>query len=379
MQGIDVASVQHAGGAINWSQVATDKYKFVFIKSTEGSYYANPYYGSDAVAAKAAGLIVAPYAFAIPNYTGGAFQADYALDHSGYAADGHTLPPIIDLENDPYDQPVKNGGDGTNECYGLSQAQMVAWISAFAAETHRRTGESPAIYTTAAWWKTCTGDSTAFAADPLWVASLSTSPAMPSAWGGWTYWQYTDQAKVPGITGKTDASYLSASVLELAKPAAQSYQPGAAVSTTASSLDGGQPVSYTAAWPAGRPLDQPLDQPVGRCHQRNADRHPGHVPLIDHGGSNGRPHRERELPVVRPRPGQHRQCERADRVGRLSGQADNSGRRAARLHAAVRRHGPAAWPVDELVRPDLRVGLGQRALHAKRAGNRQLGDLAGDP
>ena len=105
-----MASVQHAGGAINWSQVATDKYKFVFIKSTEGSYYANPYYGSDAVAAKAAGLIVAPYAFAIPNYTGGAFQADYALDHSGYAADGHTLPPIIDLENDPYDQPVKNGG-----------------------------------------------------------------------------------------------------------------------------------------------------------------------------------------------------------------------------------------------------------------------------
>jgi GH25 family lysozyme M1 (1,4-beta-N-acetylmuramidase) len=246
VQGIDVASIQHDSGSINWGQVYSGGYKFAFIKATEGSYYANPYYGSDAAAAKGAGLIVAPYAFAIPNYTGGALQADYALDYSGYAADSHTLPLIIDLEYDPYDQPVTNGGDGTNECYGLTPAQMVTWISAFAAETLRRTGQSPAIYTTAAWWKTCTGDSTVFASDPLWIASFSTSPPMPSVWSGWTYWQYSDTATVSGISGKTDVSYLSTSALELAKPAAQSYQPGAVVSTTASSLDGGQAVGYTA-------------------------------------------------------------------------------------------------------------------------------------
>ncbi len=247
VQGIDVASIQHDSGSINWGQVYTDGYKFAFIKATEGSYYVNPYYGSDAAAAKAAGLIVAPYAFAIPNYTGGALQADYALDYSSYAPDGHTLPLIIDLENDPYAGLPPPKGDGTSgDCYGLTPAQMVAWISAFAAETHRRTGQSPAIYTTAAWWTTCTGDSTAFTGDPLWIAGYGSSPSMPSAWSGWTYWQYSDQAKVTGITGYTDVSYLSASALELAKPAAQSYQPGAAVSTTASSLDGGQAVTYGA-------------------------------------------------------------------------------------------------------------------------------------
>ncbi len=248
VQGVDVASFQHTNGAtINWSQVAGAGYKFVFIKSTEGAYYTNRYYAGDNAAAEAAGLLVAPYEFAVPNYSGGAFQADYALDHSGYTADGHTLPMIVDLENDPYANLPPPNGDGTSGvCYGLSRAQIVAWISAFAAEIHRRTGQAPAIYTTAAWWKTCTGESRAFAADPLWIASLSKSPAIPSAWAGWTYWQYSASAKVPGISGKTDVSYLSAAALELAEPATASYQTGAAVSLTASSLDGGQAVTYSA-------------------------------------------------------------------------------------------------------------------------------------
>ena len=49
---------------------------------------------------------------------------------------------------------------------------MVAWIAAFVAEADRRTGQLPVIYTHADWWDSCTGDSAAFAADPLWVASF---------------------------------------------------------------------------------------------------------------------------------------------------------------------------------------------------------------
>ncbi len=247
VQGIDVASAQHGNNAsIDWGQVAGAGYKFAFIKSTEGAYYANPYYAADTAGAEAAGLLVAPYHFAIPNYSGGALQADYALDHSGYDADGDTLPLIVDLENDPYTGPPPKG-DGTNECYGLSRPQLVAWISAFAAEAHRRTGRAPVIYTTAAFWQACTGDSTAFAADPLWIASRNSPPTMPAAWASWTYWQYSASATVPGITGSTDVSYLSASALELAEPASQSYRAGASVSLTARSLDAGQPVTYAAS------------------------------------------------------------------------------------------------------------------------------------
>ena len=45
VEGIDVASFQHPNGAaINWTQVAEARYKFAFIKVSEGSYYTNPYY-----------------------------------------------------------------------------------------------------------------------------------------------------------------------------------------------------------------------------------------------------------------------------------------------------------------------------------------------
>src|SRR5580692_6332053 len=37
VEGLDVASFQHAGGSIDWSGVASAGYEFAFIKATEGS------------------------------------------------------------------------------------------------------------------------------------------------------------------------------------------------------------------------------------------------------------------------------------------------------------------------------------------------------
>jgi GH25 family lysozyme M1 (1,4-beta-N-acetylmuramidase) len=258
LQGIDVSSHQHLNGAaINWDDVATDGYKFAFIKVSEGSYYVNPYYASDAAGAQAAGMLVAPSAFAIPNYSGGTLQADYALDHASYAPDGQMLAPILDIEPDPYDSapPV---GDGTNECYGLQPNQMVAWISAFTTEIHRRTGQSPVIYTTSQWWDKCTGKSTAFSSDPLWIASWNVSaPSLPTAWANWTYWQYTSTATGLGISGTFDTSYLSSTALELAAPASQSDQTGRAASLGVRSLYGGTtPPTYSVTGlPTGLQID----------------------------------------------------------------------------------------------------------------------------
>jgi len=264
VQGIDVASFQHPSGAvINWAQVAGAGYKFAFIKATEGSYYVNPYYAGDATGAQNAGLLTAPYAFGIPNYSGGALQADYALDRANYAANGRTLPLILDIEYDPYDQPVSSGGDGTNECYGLSTTQMVAWISAFVTEASRRTGQSPVIYTTADWWNTCTGNSAAFTANPLWVASYASTPTVPTPWAGaWTYWQYTNAAKPPGISSSvtTDANWLSSTALELPAPGNQSDQVGGTPSRQLHALDGGGAITYGAS---GLPTGISIDPSTG--------------------------------------------------------------------------------------------------------------------
>jgi GH25 family lysozyme M1 (1,4-beta-N-acetylmuramidase) len=262
IQGIDVASGQHPNGeAINWGDIASDGYKFAFIKVTEGSYYVNPYYAQDAAGADAAGLFWAPYAFAIPNYSAGALQADYALDNVNHAPDGRMLPLTLDAEFDPY-----AGADGTPKgswCYGLSTAQMVNWLSSFVTEAKRRTGQAPVIYTIADWWNKCTGDSARFSADPLWIAdpNSKTSPTTPTNWTSWSYWQYTSAAHPVGIPEtasiKTDASKLSSSALALAAPGSQSNQTGAAASLQPNTLTGATtPVSYTATGlPGGTSID----------------------------------------------------------------------------------------------------------------------------
>jgi GH25 family lysozyme M1 (1,4-beta-N-acetylmuramidase) len=272
-KGVDVASFQHPGGApINWPRVAAAGYTFAAIKATEGDYYTNPWYGSDVTEAKAAGLYVTGYHFAIPNVSPGAAQARYAVSHGDYAADGHTLPLELDVEYDPY-----VGIDHTNECYGLTPAQMVAWIGAFDDEAQRLTGQIPIIYTTADWWDTCTADSTAFGSGPLWVAAYAAaSPPLPAGRDDWTFWQYASSGTVPGIAaaGHTDVSYFGGGLVTVVDPGSQRSTPGASVSLQLSSLNAatGQALSFTArGLPPGLAVD--AGHQAGRQLPRAGDRH----------------------------------------------------------------------------------------------------------
>jgi lysozyme len=247
-EGVDVASFQHPkttqypnGAPIDWSQVAGAGYTFAAIKATEGNYYTNPFYASDVAAAKAAGLYVAGYQFAIPNVGTATAQADYAVSNGQYAEDGQTLPLALDVEYDPY-----TSTDKTNQCYGLSPAQMVAWISAFDTEAQRAGGRLPIIYTAAGWWSACTGNSTAFGPDPLWVAAYTPAspPALPG-WPGWSFWQYSSVGTVAGImTPKnTDLDYFNDN------PGLQQTTVGDSASVQLRSLSAlaGQTVTYAAA------------------------------------------------------------------------------------------------------------------------------------
>jgi len=242
-RGVDVSSFQHPGGAaINWRSVARAGYRFAFIKATEGTYYVSTNFRADAAAAKAAGLLVAAYHFANPERSSGTAQADFALNHGAYRADGRTLRMILDIEVDPY---------LTKVCYGLSPAKMVSWIAAFMGEVYRRTGMRPVINTQPAWWDKCTGSTHAFVADQLWVQDHKAgarSPALPAGWAGWSYWQYSITGRVPGITGSTDLNRLSPALLAVANPGAQSYQAGRRVRVQVRSANAaaGQALGFTA-------------------------------------------------------------------------------------------------------------------------------------
>jgi GH25 family lysozyme M1 (1,4-beta-N-acetylmuramidase) len=211
VQGTDVSSVN--GSSINWADVAGSE-RFVSVKATEGNYYTDPDYQADVTQAAANGLYVMPYVFANP-YAGngsGTVQADYAWKTIGaaaitpaYKSNALMLPVVVDLEPDPY----VNSETNSNQCYGLSPSAMVSWIKAFIAEAKKDTGKTPVIYTTTSWWNTCTTDSTAFSADPLWIASYGVSvPSIPSAWSNLTFWQYSQSGTVSGISAAADLDSL---------------------------------------------------------------------------------------------------------------------------------------------------------------------------
>lgn len=209
LNGIDVASFQDP---VNWTDVAAAGYRFAAVKVSEGGTYINPGYLTDAAGAVSNGLYVAPYHFANPatdsakTATG---QADYAAANAAkaqsatattYTVGGHYLPIELDLES---------GGSGG--CYGLSQSAMVTWISQFVTEMKARTNYPPIIYTGRGFWQACTGNSTKFGADPLWVAAYSagTPGTLPTSWADWTFWQYTDQGSINGIKSKVDLDYFT--------------------------------------------------------------------------------------------------------------------------------------------------------------------------
>jgi GH25 family lysozyme M1 (1,4-beta-N-acetylmuramidase) len=248
LQGVDVASFQHPNGApIDWRKAAKAGIQFAAVKATEGDYYKNPYALRDLAHAKAAGLAVMAYAFAIPNGNGSSaspvVQANYLVKFLAKA--GGTLPAImLDIEYDPY-----VSTDHTNECYGLSKSAMVTWITRFDAEIRAKTGQDPIIYTPPPWWKTCTGGVASFREVPLWVPdpSSGSSPTLPAGWSHWAFWQYAT-GTVTGITGSTDLDQLNPGRISLLDPGLQRDVAGAPVDLQIAPADPvpGQTLSFSA-------------------------------------------------------------------------------------------------------------------------------------
>jgi GH25 family lysozyme M1 (1,4-beta-N-acetylmuramidase) len=198
--GIDVS---HWQGSINWGSVAGSN-RFVYMKATEGLTYRDPNFNSYYSGSYNAGMIRGAYHFATPNSSSGAAQADYFVSHGGgWSADGHTMPPMLDIEYNPYGA----------TCYGLSTGAMSQWIADFSNRVQALTTRWPVIYTTTNWWNQCTGGNAGFGANnPLFIARYASSVgALPPGWGFYTIWQYSSTGSVPGVSGNCDVDTFNGS------------------------------------------------------------------------------------------------------------------------------------------------------------------------
>jgi GH25 family lysozyme M1 (1,4-beta-N-acetylmuramidase) len=185
--GLDVSGLN---SSVDWSAVVSGGAQFAYVKATEGTGFVNPDFTAEYDGSYQAGLIRGAYHFALPDASGGAAQASYFVANGGgWSADGRTLPGALDIEYNPYGA----------ECYGLSQNAMVSWITDFVDAYQTLTTRWPVIYTTAAWWATCTGSYGGFTGqDPLWVAGSTAAGTLPGGWGFYTFWQYASDGTFPG-------------------------------------------------------------------------------------------------------------------------------------------------------------------------------------
>lgn len=189
--GVDVSSHQ---GYVDWRGAWNYGSRWAYVKATEALSYKNPYYSSQYSGSSSQGMLRGAYHFAIPNVSSGAAQANYFVANGGgWSADGKTLPPLLDVEYNPY--PSLG-----NTCYDMSPSQMVNWIRDFSNRMVTLTGRKPMIYTTTDWWNICTGNSTAFADHPLHIASYNNYGAgtLPRSWSTYSVWQYTSTGPVIG-------------------------------------------------------------------------------------------------------------------------------------------------------------------------------------
>lgn len=192
-QGIDVS---HWQGTIDWGKVAADPkgIKFVFMKATEDTNYADPTFDTNLSGAKAAGILAGPYHFCRLDSNSsnpvadGAAEANYFLSKikSKYQSNTY-LPPVADIESWP-------SGLTTSALKTLTSS----WTESFSDTIYNSLGVRPIIYTSQSK-ATSLFTSAAAGKNPLWDAAwhssgYSSPPANSSVspWSAWTFWQYSN-------------------------------------------------------------------------------------------------------------------------------------------------------------------------------------------
>lgn len=191
-EGIDISSWQKN---VNFSKVKNSGIDIVYIKSSEGTRYIDPYFESNYKNAKANGLKVGFYHYVTArNVTQAKEQANFfARIISGKQID---CKLAMDFES-----------------FGNLSVSQINEISKVFLETlESATKTSPIIYSNA--YSAREIFSSSLNKYPLWVANYGVSkPGSNGKWSSWVGWQYTSTGRVDGISGNVDRNKFTDDIL----------------------------------------------------------------------------------------------------------------------------------------------------------------------
>ena len=181
---------------IDWTKYVKSGMAGVYVKSTEGVWYTNPFYAGDIAAANAHGLPYGSYDFARPDSS-----LNAVADATHFFKAGGTkgqLPPALDLETS-----------------GSSPSFTVQWAITWLNTVKKLSGKTPILYTGSYYsW----AGAISLGSWKLWLAAYPhaynptdsacglTLPYVATPWKsqGWVIWQFTSRGTVSGIGGNVD-------------------------------------------------------------------------------------------------------------------------------------------------------------------------------
>lgn len=190
--GIDVSEWQ---GKFDFSEVKSDEIDVVYIRSSEGNNYIDPYFKDNYENAKDNNLKVGFYHYLTARTTSEArSQAEFFVSViKGTSPDCRLA---MDFEN-----------------FGnLSITEINEISEVFLSEVKRLSGKDVVIYSDA-FNAANTFSKELSSQYPIWVADYFVSEPANGNWDTWIGFQYTDRGRISGIPGNVDRDYFTNEIL----------------------------------------------------------------------------------------------------------------------------------------------------------------------
>ncbi len=183
LEGMDVSVFQ---GDVDFAAAKEGGIEVVYIRASFGERGVDDTFRQNARRAQSAGL---PYGFYHFLEAQTPEQARVEARHFAQTIRGTNYPcrPALDFEVDET----------------LSDQEVRTVVSAFLEEVEALTGARPIIYADAS---NAARLDESFTAYPLWIAQweVDAPDVAATPWNQWTGWQYTDNGRVAGVSGRVD-------------------------------------------------------------------------------------------------------------------------------------------------------------------------------
>ncbi len=183
IQGIDVSRYQ---GYIDYSRVRSSGIEIVYIRSSLGNSYVDPYFRQNYNNAKSNGLKVGFYHYVVARNTTEAKE-----EARFFASTIAGLQPDCLLAMD------------FEQLNGLSSYEVSQISLAFLQELESLTNKKAVVYSDS-YNANNMFDRTISSRYPLWIAEYGVERPNTGNWPNWIGWQYTDKGEIPGINGYVD-------------------------------------------------------------------------------------------------------------------------------------------------------------------------------